>query len=126
MWMSPFWIVAAFVRSVCGDMRPVPPNHALHSNPAIALWLQFTRPAGRVAELGSLGGRALKRMKTQKVWKAAAYVSFLCVASCIFVLLLLGDLGMKTGRSDAFGIAAIFLLFGGLFCVSRALRRDFE
>jgi hypothetical protein len=24
-------------------------------NPAIALWLQSTRPAGRVAELGSLG-----------------------------------------------------------------------
>src|SRR2546426_4749091 len=31
----------------------VQPN--MTSNPAIALWLQSTRPAGRVAELGSLG-----------------------------------------------------------------------
>jgi len=28
----------------------------LQANPAIALWLQSTRLAGRVADLGSLGG----------------------------------------------------------------------
>ena len=28
-------------------------DHALASNPAIALWLQSTPPAGRIAELGS-------------------------------------------------------------------------
>jgi hypothetical protein len=33
-------------------MNDLPPNHA--ANPAIALWLQSTRPAGRVAESGSI------------------------------------------------------------------------
>ena len=33
------------------------PNHALQ-RPALALWLQSMRPAGRVAEVGSLGGRS--------------------------------------------------------------------
>ena len=31
-------------------------NHVLQPNPAIAFWLQSTRPGGRVADLGSLGG----------------------------------------------------------------------
>jgi len=31
-----------------------PNEKELQANPDIALWLQFTRPAGRVAELGEL------------------------------------------------------------------------
>jgi hypothetical protein len=34
------------------------------SNPAIALWLQSTRPVGRVAELASLGGVAMPTITT--------------------------------------------------------------
>ena len=38
---------------------PKMPNQALAANPAIASLLQSWRPAGRVAELGSLGGSAV-------------------------------------------------------------------
>ena len=34
------------------------------ANPAIALWFQSTRPAGRVAELGSSGTEPLAQTRT--------------------------------------------------------------
>jgi hypothetical protein len=40
------------------SMEAAPPNQSAAANPAIASWLQSTPPAGRVAELGSLGGFA--------------------------------------------------------------------
>jgi hypothetical protein len=47
------WVQHPMENLCAGNDRS--PNHALQRTPAIALRLQFTRRAGRVAELGSLG-----------------------------------------------------------------------
>jgi len=47
-----------------GELNHLPALFTCHlgdeANPAIALWLQSTPPAGWVAELGSLGKKAVR------------------------------------------------------------------
>jgi hypothetical protein len=108
------------------------------SNPAIALWLQSTRPAGRVAELGPLGGYTF--MKIQRtlaiLWLATfiaalyywlwmylhksapaydgihAWLSLLClfgIVACIFLFQ-----GAKWARISM-GIIAVIFAVGGFW-----------
>src|SRR3989442_5888937 len=82
--------VAAHPSSFSKGMRKAQPCAA--ANPAIALWLQSTRPVGRVAELGSLS------MSGERAWHVNGHVSFPGSPAELGKTLATAGLQIKPGR----------------------------